>query len=49
MAKILYEVKQNKNSKSLAFGKWYGREKALETLNTRKMAQPIAEHGSLYT
>ena len=49
MAKILYEVKQNKNSKSLAFGKWCGRVKALETLNTRKMAQHIAEHGSLYT
>ena len=49
MAKILYEVKQNKNSKSLAFGKWYGRVKSLETLNTRKLAQHIAEHGSLYT
>ena len=49
MAKILYEVTQNKNSKSLAFGKWYGRVKSLETLNTRKMAQHIAEHGSLYT
>ena len=49
MAKILYEVKQNKNAKSPAYGKWYGRVKALETLNTRKMAQHIAEHGSLYT
>ena len=49
MAKILYEVTQNKNSKSLAFGKWYGRVKSLETLNTRKLAQHIAEHGSLYT
>ena len=49
MAKIIYEVTQNKNSKSLAYGKWYGRVKALETLNTRKMAQHIAEHGSLYT
>ena len=49
MAKIIYEVSKNTNSKSLAFGKWYGRVKALETLNTRKMAQHIAEHGSLYT
>ena len=49
MAKIIYEVTKNTNSKSLAFGKWYGRVKALETLNTRKMAQHIAEHGSLYT
>ena len=49
MAKIIYEVTKNTNSKSLAYGKWYGRVKALETLNTRKMAQHIAEHGSLYT
>ena len=49
MAKILYEVKQNINEKSTAYGKWYGRVKALETLNTRKLAQHIAEHGSLYT
>ena len=49
MAKIIYEVTQNKNSKSLAYGKWYGRVKALETLNTRKMAQHISEHGSIYT
>ena len=49
MAKIIYEVKQNKNARSAAFGKWYGRAKALETLNTRKMAQHIAEHGSLST
>ncbi len=49
MAKILYEVKKNINPKSLAYGKWYGRVKALETMNTRKLAQHISEHGSLYT
>ena len=49
MAKILYEVKQNKVKDSAAFGKWYGRAKAIETLNTRKMAQHISEHGSVYT
>ena len=49
MAKILYDVKQNKNEASVAFGKWYGRAKAIETLNTRKMAEHIAEHGSVYT
>ena len=49
MAKILYEVKQNTNEHSRAYMKWYARSKALETLNTRKMAQHIAEHGSVYT
>ena len=49
MAKILYEVKQNQNSYSNAYGKWYGQVKALETLNTRKLANHIADHGSIYT
>ena len=49
MAKILYEVKQNQNSKSTAYGKWFAQIKTLETLNTRKLAQHISEHGSIYT
>ena len=49
MAKILYEVKKNQNSHSVAFGKWYAQIKSLETLNTRKLAQHISEHGSIYT
>ena len=49
MAKILYEVKQNKNDDSTAFGKWFARIKTLETLNTRRLAQHISEHGSIYT
>ena len=49
MAKILYEVKQNQNSYSAAFGKWYAQIKSLETLNTRKLANHISEHGSIYT
>ena len=49
MAKILYEVKQNQNSFSAAFGKWFAQVKTLETLNTRKLAQHISEHGSIYT
>ena len=49
MAKILYEVKQNQNSFSAAFGKWYAQIKNLETLNTRKLATHISEHGSIYT
>ena len=49
MAKILYEVKQNQNSHNAAFGKWYAQIKSLETLNTRRLAQHISEHGSIYT
>ena len=49
MAKILYEVKRNQNAHSAAFGKWYAQIKNLETLNTRKLANHISEHGSIYT
>ena len=49
MAKIIYEVYQNQNEHSSAFGKWYGRVKYLESLNTRKLSNHIAEHGSIYT
>ena len=49
MAKILYEVKLNQNTSSSAYGKWYAQIKTLETLNTRKLANHISEHGSIYT
>ena len=49
MAKIFYELKQNKNNVSKVFGKWFAYGKTVETLNTRKLAQHISEHGSIYT
>ena len=49
MAKILYEVKKNQNTSSSACGKWFAQIKTLETLNTRKLASHISEHGSIYT
>jgi len=49
MAKIIYEVKKNNNLNSSAYGLWYASVKSLETLNTRRLAQHISEHGSLYT
>ena len=49
MAKIFYELRQNKNNLSKIFGKWFAHSKSIETLNTRKMAQHISEHGSVYT
>ena len=49
MAKIFYELKQNKNQKSSIFGKWFAHSKTVETMNTRKLSQHISEHGSIYT
>ena len=49
MAKIFYELKQNKNEGTKIYGKWFAHVKAIETLNTRKLAQHISEHGSIYT
>ena len=49
MAKIIYEVYQNQNEHNVAYGKYYARVKYLESLNTRKLSNHIAEHGSIYT
>ena len=49
MAKIFYELKQNNVDGSVSKGKWFAYVKAIETLNTRKLALHIAEHGSVYT
>ena len=49
MARVIYQKYQNKNRDNAGFGKWYGRVKTIETLNTRKLAQHIAEHGSVFT
>ena len=48
MAKILYQVKQSK-MKGATHGRWFAYVKSVETLNTRKLAQHISEHGSVYT
>jgi len=49
MAKIFYLLKQNNTKNSKINGKWFARSKTTETLNTRKLANHIAEHGSIYT
>ena len=49
MAKIFYLLKQNNTKNSKINGKWFARSKTTETLNTRKMANHISEHGSIYT
>ena len=49
MSKIIYDVYQNKNAHNAAYGKYFGRIVHTETLNTRKLARHIADHGSVYT
>ena len=49
MSKIIYDVYQNKNAHNAAYGKYFGRIVHTETLNTRKLARHIADHGSIYT
>ena len=49
MARIIYKKYQNTNRDNAGFGKWYARVKTIETLNTRKLANHISEHGSIYT
>ncbi len=49
MAKIFYLLKKNMNSSNKAYGKYFARAKTIEVMNTRKMAQHISEHGSVYT
>ena len=49
MAKIFYLLKQNKVKDSKINGKWFAHGKTVEVLNTRKMANHISEHGSIYT
>ena len=49
MAKVFYLLKQNKVKNSSVNGKWFARQKTIETLNTRKLANHISEHGSIYT
>ena len=49
MSKIIYDVYKNTNELNTAFGKYFGRIVHTETMNTRKLARHIAEHGSVYT
>ena len=49
MSKIIYDVYKMKNTASRVYGMYFGRIVHTETLNTRKLAKHIAEHGSVYT
>ncbi len=49
MAKFYYELRKNNNSSSKSAGLYFAYAKTLETMDNRKMANHIAEHGSVYT
>ena len=49
MAKIFYQLRKNQNDGSKIYGKWFAHAKSIETMNTRKLANHISEHGSIYT
>ena len=49
MSKIIYDIYKNTNEASSSHGKYFGRIVHVETLNTRKLARHISEHGSVYT
>ena len=44
-----YDIIQNGNEDSTAFGKWYPRAVRTSTLNLKGLANHIQGHGSLYT
>ena len=46
---ILYVLKQNKNSKSLAFGKWYAYPVIEETIDLDSLAEHMANHNTPYS
>ena len=46
---IKYVLKQNKNKKSLAFGKWYAFPVVEETVDLAKLAKHMEEHNTGFT
>ena len=44
-----YDIYQNANEDSTAYGKWYPRAVQLSTLNLKGLANHIQGHGSVYT
>ena len=45
---VLVKVTQNKNDKSPAFGKWYGRVVATKTMSYQELCKHMSEHNSVY-
>ena len=45
---VLIKVSQNKNEKTAAFGKWYGRVVSTKTMSYQELCKHMSEHNSVY-
>lgn len=45
---VLVKVTQNKNDKTAAYGKWYGRVVATKTMSYQELCKHMSEHNSIY-
>ena len=45
---VLIKVSQNKNDKTTAFGKWYGRVVSTKTMSYQELCKHMSEHNSVY-
>ncbi len=45
---VLVKVSQNKNDKTAAFGKWYGRVVSTKTMTYQELCKHMSEHNSVY-
>ena len=45
---VLIKVSQNKNNKTAAFGKWYGRVVSTKTMSYQELCKHMSEHNSIY-
>ena len=45
---VLYKKYQNKNSKSRAYQKWYGKSVAMKTMSYRELVKHMADHNTVY-
>ena len=45
---VLVKVTQNKNEKTAAYGKWYGRVVSTKTMTYQELCKHMSEHNSVY-
>ena len=45
---VLVKVTQNKNDKTAAYGKWYGRVVSTKTMSYQELCKHMSEHNSVY-
>ena len=45
---VLIKVTQNKNEKTTAYGKWYGRVISTKTMSYQELCKHMSEHNSVY-